>query len=86
MCDGYAAAQLLIDGGKKKMDVDKETVQCVAIIGGVAIAVTALIVDGELGYAMGTGILSLFSGVMGYLFGRGGEPDAEEVQEQDSSA
>ena len=68
------------------MNIDREAVQCVAIVGGVAIAVTALIVDGELGYAMGTGMLSLFSGAMGYLFGKGGDGDAEEVQEYDVSA
>lgn len=68
------------------MDIDKETVQLAAVVGGVAIACTALIVDGELGYAMGTGMLSLFSGAMGYLFGRGGDGNAKEVQEPDVSA
>ena len=64
------------------MDVDKELVQLVTIVGGVVIAVVALIVDGELGYAMGTGILSLASGVMGYIFGQQkGGSNAEEVQE-----
>jgi len=61
------------------MDIDREIVQCVAIVGGVAIAVTALIVDGDIGYAMGTGMLSLFSGIMGYLFGKGGESNETEV-------
>lgn len=86
MCDGYAASQLLIDGGKKKMDVDKESVQCVAILGGVAIGITALLVDGEVGYAVAMGLTNLATGVVMYLFGKGGDGSAEEVQEQDSSA
>jgi len=84
MCDAYTAVALLEneDKGPRRIDIDRELVQLVTIVGGVVIAVVALIVDGELGYAMGTGILSLASGVMGYIFGqqKGGK-NAEEVQE-----
>lgn len=71
MCDGYTASKLIVeDEGKGgKMDVDKETVQVVTVIGGVVIAVAALVFDGDLGYAMGTGIISLASAVVGYIFG-----------------
>jgi len=83
VCDIQTATALLVEPRRKKrMDVDKELVQLVTIVGGVVIAVVALIVDGELGYAMGTGILSLASGVMGYIFGQQkGGSNAEEVQE-----
>lgn len=84
MCDAYTAVALLEneDKGPRRIDIDRELVQLVTIVGGVVIAVVALIVDGELGYAMGMGILSLGSGVMGYIFGqqKGGK-NAEEVQE-----
>ena len=84
MCDAYTAVALLEneDKGPRRIDIDRELVQLVTIVGGVVIAVVALIVDGELGYAMGTGVLSLASGVMGYIFGqqKGGK-NAEEVQE-----
>lgn len=84
MCDAYTAVALLEneDKGPRRIDIDRELVQLVTIVGGVVIAVVALIVDGELGYAMGTGILSLASGVLGYVFGqqKGGK-NAEEVQE-----
>lgn len=70
----------------RKMEMDKETVQVVAIVSGTVIAVASLVLDGDLGYAMGTGILSLFSGVMGYVFGRGGCGDAETIPVDDGSA
>ena len=79
MCDLQTAIAVL--GGKKKMDLDKEAVQCVAIIGGVAIGVTALLVDGEAGYAVAMGLTNLATAIVAYLFGRGGEPNAEEVPE-----
>lgn len=71
MCDGYVASKLIVEENQKggKMDIDKETVQVVAVIGGVVIAVAALVFDGDLGYAMGTGIMTLASGAVGYIFG-----------------
>lgn len=83
MCDIQTATALLVEPRRKKrMDIDKEAVQLVTVVGGVVIAVVSLLVDGELGYAMGTGILSLASGVLGYVFGQhGGGSNAEEVQE-----
>ena len=83
MCDAYTAVALLEneDKGPRRIDIDRELVQLVTIVGGVVIAVVSLVVDGELGYAMGTGILSLASGVLGYVFGQHGGSNAEEVQE-----
>jgi len=51
------------------MEMDKETVQVVAIAAGTTIAVAALVFDGELGYAMGTGILTLAGTISGYWWG-----------------
>ena len=79
MCDANAAVQLL-DGGKGKMDIDKETVQVVAVAGGVIISVAALVFDGDLGYAMGTGILTIASAMAGYIFGKGTCENEAEVQ------
>jgi len=68
------------------MDLDKETVQVVAIGAGTVVAVAALVFDGELGNAIGTGILSFGGMIVGYLFGKGTCPrgevtiNAEEVQ------
>ena len=76
MCDIQTAMAV---SGSGKMDIDKETVQIVAVVGGVAIAVTALIVDGDIGYAMGTGIISIASAVAGYIFGKGACEDEAEV-------
>ena len=53
-----------------KVDMDKETVQFAAIICGTTVAVAALVFDGELGYAMGTSILTLGGTAVGYLFGK----------------
>ena len=68
MCDIQTATAAI---GGRKMDIDKETVQVVAVAGGVIIAVAALIFDGDLGYAMGTGILTIASAMAGYIFGKG---------------
>lgn len=54
------------------MKADKEVVQVAAVVGGVAIAITALIVDGDIGYAMSTGILTLAGTVSGYWWGSKG--------------
>ena len=51
------------------MDFDKEAVQMVAIISGTVVAVTALIVDGEIGMAVAMGLMPTVTGVAGYLFG-----------------
>jgi len=60
------------------MDIDKEFVQVVAVVGGVIIAVASLVFDGDLGYAMGTGIIAIASGAAGYIFGKS---MCEEVKE-----
>jgi len=61
----------------KLMDMDKECVQAIAIVCGTIVGVAALVYDGELGYAMGTGLLALASGAVGYLFGsKGGNGNA----------
>jgi len=71
MCDIYTATAVLNEPkGDRKMDIDKETVQVVAVVGGVIIAVAALLFDGELGYAMGTGIMTIAGSVAGYIFGK----------------
>lgn len=64
------------------MDMDKETVQLGAIVCGTVIAVAALVFDGELGYAMGTGLMTAAGTAAGYLFGsnKGGDGSAEEIQ------
>lgn len=72
------------------LDIDKEAVQVTVVICGTVIAVGALLFDGELGNAMGMGIMSLAASVVGYLFGvkscsGGGEVDAEEIQVDDRS-
>ena len=71
MCDAYAQAALLLNGsgGSGKFDVDKELVQLAAVVCGTVIAVAALIFDGDLGYAMGTGILTMAGTFGGYIFG-----------------
>lgn len=84
MCDAYAQAMLLGGqihdvGGKGKMDIDKETVQLAAVVGGVVIAVASLIFDGDLGYAMGTGVLTMAGTAVGYLFG---SKSGKEVEKQ----
>ena len=66
MCDIQTAMAV---SGSGKMDIDKETVQVVAIIAGTAVAVTALIVDGEIGMAVAMGLMPTITGVAGYLFG-----------------
>ena len=78
MCDIQTATAGI---GGSKMDIDKETVQVVAVVGGVIIAVAALVFDGDLGYAMGTGVISIASAMAGYIFGKGMCEDAEKVQE-----
>lgn len=77
MCDGYAAFMTLMKGGKK-LDTDKETVQVVAIVAGTAVAVTALVVDGEIGMAVAMGLMPTITGIAGYLFG---VKRCEEVKE-----
>lgn len=64
------------------MELDKETVQVAAIAAGTAIAVTSLVVDGELGYAMGTGILTLAGTISGYWWGIK-QRDVEEVEKNE---
>jgi len=85
MCD-IQTATVVLRG--RKMDLDREMVQCVAIIGGVAIGITALVVDGEAGYAVAMGLTNLATAVVAYVFGssKGGDGSAEEVQVNDSSA
>jgi len=77
VCDIQTATAV---SGGSKMDIDKEAVQIVAVVGGVAIAVTALIVDGDIGYAMGTSVLTIASAMAGYIFGKGACEDEEKVQ------
>ena len=80
MTDIALMQNVIADGGRR-MDVDKETVQCVAILGGVAFGVTALLVDGEAGYAVAMGLTNLATGVVAYLFGsRRTDEDEAEVQ------
>ena len=62
----------------EKMDLDKESVQAIAIIAGTAVAVTALIVDGEIGMAVAMGMMPTITGIAGYLFGI---KKCEEVKE-----
>jgi len=68
MCDANAQSMILTSGGRK-LDMDKETVQVVAIVAGTAVAVTALIVDGEIGMAVAMGLMPTITGIAGYLFG-----------------
>jgi len=67
MCDLQAFLGSLKGG--RKLDTDKETVQVVAIVAGTAVAVTALIVDGEIGMAVAMGLMPTITGIAGYLFG-----------------
>ena len=67
MCDIQTA--VAVSGGSEIMDFDKEAVQMVAIIAGTVVAVTALIVDGEIGMAVAMGLMPTITGVAGYLFG-----------------
>lgn len=61
-------------------DIDNETVQVVAIIGVIALGVTAMIVDGEIGETIAIAVATALGAVVGYLFkNRGGSTDAEEV-------
>lgn len=76
MCDIQTAMAV---SGSGKMDMDKETVQAVAIVAGTVVAVTALIVDGEIGMAVAMGLMPTITGVAGYLFGAKRCEDAEEV-------
>lgn len=74
MCDIQTAMAVsgcgeLAASGSGKMDMDKETVQAVAIVAGTVVAVTALIVDGEIGMAVAMGMMPTITGVAGYLFG-----------------
>ena len=62
------------------MDIDKETVQVVAIVAGTVVAVTALIVDSEIGMAVAMGLMPTVTGVAGYLFGIKRCADEAEVQ------
>jgi len=54
----------------KKMDIDREAVQVVAIIGGVVVAVAAMVFDGEVGNAVGTVILTGGTAAVAYLVGK----------------
>ena len=76
MCDIQTATAV---SGSDKMDIDKELVQVVAVVGGVIVAVAALVFDGELGYAMGTGIMTIASAMAGYIFGAKRCADETEV-------
>lgn len=65
-----------------KVEIDRELVQVVTVVCGTIVAVACLAFDGELGYAMGTSILTGAGTFLGYVFGKGGsggETDAEEV-------
>lgn len=62
------------------MDIDKEVVQVVALVAGTVVAVTALIVDGEIGMAVAMGLMPTMTGIGGYLFGIKRCENAEEVQ------
>jgi hypothetical protein len=64
------------------MDIDKEAVQIVAIIGGVVVAVAAMIFDGEVGNAVGTVILTGGAAAVSYLVGKARCED-EKVQKPD---
>jgi lipid-binding SYLF domain-containing protein len=60
-------------------DLDNETVQVVAIIGVIALGVTAMVVDGEIGETIAVAVATGLGAVIGYLFkNRGGETDATE--------
>lgn len=77
MCD-IQTATVVGNGGK--MDIDKEMVQVVAIVSGTAVAVTALIVDGEIGMAVAMGLMPTITGIAGYLFGvKRCEDESEKV-------
>lgn len=51
------------------MDLDKEAVQVVAIVGGVVVAVAAMIFDGEVGNAVGTLMLTGGTALVSYYVG-----------------
>jgi len=70
MCDIQSCIQSIKQSKEvKKLDMDKETVQVAAIVAGTAVAVTALIVDGEIGMAVAMGMMPMITGIAGYLFG-----------------
>lgn len=55
--------------GKRGLDIDKETVQCVAIVSAAVIVVAAMIFDGAVGDAVGTAILTVSSAFVAYIGG-----------------
>jgi hypothetical protein len=61
------------------MDVDKEMVQVVAIIGGVTVAIAAMLLDGSVGDAIGTVILTGGTAAVAYLAGKARGNDEKEA-------
>jgi hypothetical protein len=61
------------------MDKGKETVQVVAIIGGVAVAISAMLLDGAVGDAIGTMILTGGTAAVSYYFGKARGCDEKKV-------
>ena len=74
-----ALIQELIKEGNHKMDLDKESVQVVAIVAASAVVVAAMIFDGAVGDAVGTVLLTGATAVVSYLAGaRGGKKNADD--------
>lgn len=80
MCDIQTA--LGPQGGKKKMELDKECVQVVFMACLTALGITAIVVDGEIGMAIAVAV----AGAIGYMAKgivsrMGGSDDAKKIQE-----
>lgn len=55
--------------GKRGLDIDRETVQCVAIVSAAVVVVAAMIFDGAVGDAIGTTLLTCASAFVAYISG-----------------
>jgi hypothetical protein len=59
------------------MDVDYNELLLALIGSSTLLGTLALVYDGELGYAIGTGVLVMMSSIVSYIYGR----SRDEVQE-----
>jgi len=64
-----ALVQEIVKEGSDRMDIDKETVQVVAIVAAAAVVVAAMIFDGSVGDAVGTVLLTVSTAVVSYVAG-----------------
>jgi len=69
MTDIALMQDIVKESSGKRLDLDRETVQVVAIVSASAVVVCAMIFDGAVGDAIGTVLLTASTAVVSYLAG-----------------